>query len=100
MPSKKFLFFCFFLSLISVFLFVVGCDQSKKPSDTPKVEKNETEVSDKKDESTIRICDWYGKFFPICNNILEGWGWENNESCIGIDSCENAGGISLDFSKD
>ncbi len=99
MLLRKSLFFCFFLLIIFLFLLVTSCDQSKDLPDTPNPKENTMPANDK-DEPTIRICDWYGKFFPICENILEGWGWENNESCIGIDSCENTGGISLDFSED
>ena len=96
MTFRHFFFFCFFS--VSVFLLLISCDPSKK-NESSAPQKNEILKNDKA-EPPMRICDWYGKFFPICNNITEGWGWENNESCIGITSCENSGGISLDFSKD
>jgi hypothetical protein len=35
-------------------------------------------------------CDWYGSTWPICCQTADGWGWENNMSCIGVNTCESA----------
>lgn len=32
-------------------------------------------------------CNWYGNIYPICVNQPEGWGWENEKSCIGRTNC-------------
>lgn len=37
-------------------------------------------------------CNWHGDFFPICEHSDNGWGWENNQSCIGHSDCAAAGG--------
>lgn len=37
-------------------------------------------------------CNWYGTLSPLCENQATGWGWENNQTCIGADTCENQSG--------
>lgn len=32
-------------------------------------------------------CNWYGNRYPICVSTASGWGWENNQSCVGRTSC-------------
>ncbi|PUA28282.1 MAG: beta-mannosidase [Cellvibrio sp. 79] len=32
-------------------------------------------------------CNWYGTRYPICVNTPSGWGWENQQSCVGRTSC-------------
>jgi mannan endo-1,4-beta-mannosidase len=32
-------------------------------------------------------CNWYGNRYPICISIASGWGWENQQSCVGRASC-------------
>ncbi len=32
-------------------------------------------------------CNWYGSTYPICANSDSGWGWENNQTCVGRSSC-------------
>jgi len=32
-------------------------------------------------------CNWYGTLYPLCKNQVDGWGWEQNESCIGATTC-------------
>ena len=39
-------------------------------------------------------CNWYGSLVPLCNNMTSGWGWENNASCIGRNTCINIVGSS------
>lgn len=34
-------------------------------------------------------CNWYGNMYPTCDGITGGWGWENSQSCIGTDTCED-----------
>jgi len=31
-------------------------------------------------------CNWYGTTYPICQSAT-GWGWENNQTCLGVDTC-------------
>jgi len=37
-------------------------------------------------------CDWYGSDIASCDNQDSGWGWENNQSCIGNNTCNDQGG--------
>lgn len=32
-------------------------------------------------------CNWYGSRYALCESTNGGWGWENNRSCIGRDTC-------------
>ena len=32
-------------------------------------------------------CNWYGTLFPLCVTTTNGWGWENNKSCIAATTC-------------
>ncbi|UUA71990.1 cellulase family glycosylhydrolase [Cellvibrio sp. QJXJ] len=32
-------------------------------------------------------CNWYGNRYPICVTTVSGWGWENQQSCVGRTSC-------------
>ena len=38
------------------------------------------------------MCNWYGSLYPLCVNQDNGWGWENNQSCIGINTCNSQSG--------
>ena len=37
-------------------------------------------------------CHWYGEIRQICQNQTSGWGWENNQTCIGINTCSDQWG--------
>lgn len=43
------------------------------------------------------MCKWYqDDARPVCENQSSGWGWENNQTCIGSDTCSSqfgGGGI-------
>ncbi len=32
-------------------------------------------------------CNWYGTLYPLCANTSNGWGYENNRSCISRNTC-------------
>lgn len=32
-------------------------------------------------------CNWYGTLYPLCANTANGWGYENNKSCISRNTC-------------
>jgi len=32
-------------------------------------------------------CNWYGTLYPLCVNTNDGWGYENNKSCISRSTC-------------
>ena len=36
------------------------------------------------------MCNWYGSFYPYCEETLQGWGWENGRSCISETTCNSA----------
>ena len=44
----------------------------------------------------IRMCNWSRTIFPLCEQLSSGWGEENGQLCIGVDTCaaqaENSGG--------
>lgn len=49
-------------------------------------------------ECGVEMCKWYQDDpRPLCENQDSGWGWENNQSCIGRSTCESqpagAGGV-------
>lgn len=48
-------------------------------------------------QECIAMCRWYQDApRPLCINQSSGWGWENQQSCIGIDTCASqsgAGGV-------
>lgn len=37
-------------------------------------------------------CNWYGSPKPLCQNQSNGWGYENQQSCIGATTCEGQTG--------
>lgn len=40
------------------------------------------------------MCKWYNDApRPLCQNQNSGWGWENQKSCIGINTCNSQGNI-------
>lgn len=38
-------------------------------------------------QSSGTSCNWYNSTFPICANTTNGWGWENNQSCVARATC-------------
>jgi chitin-binding protein len=32
-------------------------------------------------------CNWYGTTTPLCSNSNDGWGYEDNQSCVGANTC-------------
>jgi hypothetical protein len=34
-------------------------------------------------------CNWYGSSIPLCSNTSNGWGWENNQSCVSQNTCNS-----------
>lgn len=37
--------------------------------------------------SCTEMCNWYSTLYPVCQHQSSGWGWENNQSCIGRTTC-------------
>lgn len=35
------------------------------------------------------VCNWYGTEYPLCQQTQSGWGWENNQSCISVSTCNS-----------
>ncbi len=35
------------------------------------------------------MCNWWGTMIPLCQNQSSGWGWENNQSCVGSQTCNS-----------
>lgn len=34
-----------------------------------------------------QTCNWWGTEYPVCQTTTKGWGWENNASCISVETC-------------
>ncbi len=34
-------------------------------------------------------CNWYGTLYPLCATTQDGWGWEDNQSCIAVSTCSS-----------
>ncbi len=34
-----------------------------------------------------RQCNWYGSLVPLCVTTTNGWGYENNRSCVAVATC-------------
>ncbi|WP_347331751.1 GDSL-type esterase/lipase family protein [Marinimicrobium locisalis] len=53
-------------------------------------------ASGQSSQATQQQCDWYGTLHPLCANQDQGWGYENNQSCIGRTTCNDqygSGGV-------
>lgn len=51
-----------------------------------------TSASSSGGESCESQCNWYGETRPLCQNQDSGWGYENNQSCIGVNTCNGQSG--------
>ena len=49
--------------------------------------KSTSSASSSSSVATGAQCNWYGTLYPLCANSTSGWGYENNKSCIGRDTC-------------
>lgn len=58
--------------------FIQSCDSSQVFSSKSSVA---TSVASGKQ------CNWYGSTYSICTQTANGWGWENNQSCIALADC-------------
>jgi hypothetical protein len=36
---------------------------------------------------TAQQCNWYGQITPVCKGTTNGWGYENNASCVAASTC-------------
>lgn len=36
-----------------------------------------------------QMCNWYGSNIPMCQTTTSGWGWENNQSCVSVSTCNS-----------
>lgn len=37
----------------------------------------------------VQQCNWYGTVYPLCVTTTNGWGYENNRSCISRNTCNS-----------
>jgi hypothetical protein len=46
--------------------------------------------SDDADETdnAVEICNWWGTTYALCKNLNSGWGWEDDDDCVGRYTCE------------
>lgn len=44
-------------------------------------------VASSNSNNTGSQCNWYGTLYPLCANTSNGWGYENNRSCISRNTC-------------
>ena len=66
---------------------------SSVASSTAPVSSSSTPISSRSSSSAPTQsgsqCNWYGTLYPLCTNQTSGWGWEQNRSCIGRDTCSS-----------
>lgn len=65
---------------------------SAAPSSTPRSSSSIAPSSSSVAVSSSSIaaaatCNWYGTRYPVCVTSNSGWGWENQQSCVGRTSC-------------
>lgn len=61
---------------------------SSVPSSTPATSSSSVRSSSSSSATTTGgTCNWYGNRYPICVSTTSGWGWENQQSCVGRTSC-------------
>lgn len=66
----------------------VAPSSSSVPSSTPATSSSSIRSSSSSSaNNTGSTCNWYGNRYPICVNTASGWGWENQQSCVGRTSC-------------
>lgn len=63
--------------------------QSRSSENASSIAASQASASDSPCEEH---CNWYGETRPLCVNQNSGWGWENNQSCIGASTCNNQWG--------
>ncbi|WP_425507051.1 carbohydrate-binding domain-containing protein [Teredinibacter haidensis] len=68
-------------------------------SDTCNSQDGGNTATDTNSGSASGICDWYGTDYPLCTNQSSDWGWENDQSCIGPDSCPGGSGTDSSTSS-
>ncbi len=65
--------------------------QSSQSSSSSESSSSSTSSSSSSSSSSAPVegaqCNWYGTLYPLCETTSSGWGWENNESCVGAESC-------------
>lgn len=40
-------------------------------------------------------CNWYGSRYALCVGTNEGWAWEEGQSCIGRNTCNQSGDVGV-----
>ncbi|WP_039912364.1 cellulase family glycosylhydrolase [Cellvibrio mixtus] len=65
----------------------VAPGSSSVPSSTPATSSSSIRSSSSSVNNTGGTCNWYGNRYPICVSTPSGWGWENQQSCVGRTSC-------------
>lgn len=61
-----------------------GDSTSSIPTDSSSSIANSSAFSS---ASCQQQCNWYGSTHPICSSTTNGWGYENNKSCISTATC-------------
>ncbi|HCS63557.1 MAG TPA: hypothetical protein DIW64_05390 [Cellvibrio sp.] len=63
---------------------------SVAPSSVPRSSSSVVTLSSSSiNNSYGQQCNWYGTLLPLCVNTANGWGWENNQTCIARPTCTN-----------
>lgn len=65
----------------------VPASSSSIPSSVAPSSSSVRSSSSSSTSNTGGSCDWYGNPYPICVGVASGWGWENQQSCVGRTSC-------------
>lgn len=71
----------------------VSSSSSDLPSISSSIAISSASSADIQVGTCIEMCEWYQDApRPLCVNQDSGWGWENQQSCIGRDTCNNQSG--------
>lgn len=65
---------------------------SSSLSSTPISSSSINSVSSSPNSVCVEQCNWYGTLHPLCEETDTGWGWENQQSCIARDTCNDQWG--------
>lgn len=66
---------------------------SSPSTSTSSTSTNSSSTSSGSSQVCDEMCQWYQDApRPLCKNQTSGWGWENQQSCIGLNTCNSQQG--------
>lgn len=78
---------------VNWYQFIGGATTSSSSSLADSSASSASSISSTGTRVCMDMCQWYqDEPRPLCSNQTTGWGWENNQSCIGADTCNDQWG--------